>query len=84
MPLTDAQIKSATTEKKTLLADGSGLSLEIRKTQKGQYGKYFMGRTRYPATAKGSKIDDHIGTYGRGAAEITLKPAREEWQEAHY
>ena len=27
MPLTDSQIKSATTEKKTLLADGGGLYL---------------------------------------------------------
>ena len=81
MPLTDAQIKSATTDKKTLLADGSGLYLEVRRTKKGQCGKYFIGRTRYPATAQGSKVDVHIGTYGRGAGELTLKQAREEWQE---
>ena len=72
MPLTDSQIKSATTEKKTLLADGGGLYLEVRRTQKGQSGKYFIGRTRFPATAKGSKVDVHIGTYGKGSGESAL------------
>ena len=81
MPLTDSQIKSATTEKKTLLADGGGLYLEVRRTQKGQCGKYFIGRTRFPATAKGSKVDVHIGTYGKGSGELSLKQARQEWQE---
>ena len=81
MPLTDSQIKSATTERKTLLTDGGGLYLEVRRTQNGHCGKYFIGRTRFPATAKGSKIDVHIGTYGKGIGELSLKQAREEWQE---
>jgi integrase len=81
MPLTDSQIKSATTERKTLLTDGGGLYLEVRRTQNGHCGKYFIGRTRFPATAKGSKVDVHIGTYGKGVGELSLKQAREEWQE---
>jgi hypothetical protein len=81
MPLTDSQIKSATTERKTLLTDGGGLYLEVRRTQNGHCGKYFIGRTRFPATAKGSKIDVHIGTYGKGVGGLSLRQAREEWQE---
>ena len=76
MPLTDSQIKSATTERKTLLTDGGGLYLEERRTQNGHCGKYFIGRTRFPATAKGSKVDVHIGTYGKGVGELSLEPKR--------
>ena len=76
MTLTDSQIKSVTTEKKSLLADGGGLYLEVRRTQKGQCGKYLFGRTRFLATAKGSKVNVHIGTYGKSAShtQLTLKP----------
>ena len=76
MTLIDSQIKSVTTEKKSLLADGAGLYLEVRRTQKGQCGKYLFGRTRFPATAKGSKVNVHIGTYGKSAphTQLALKP----------
>ena len=76
MHLPDSQIKSATTEKKPLLSDGAGLYLEVRRTHERHCGQYFIGRTRFPATAKGSKVDVHIGTYGKGSISFYLAGVR--------
>ena len=76
MHLTDSQIKSATTEKKPLLSDGAGLYLEVRRTHNRHYGQYLIGSNRFSTTAKGSKIDVHIGTYGKGSISFYLAGVR--------
>ena len=79
MPLTEAEIKAFAPEKKTNYTDGAGLYLVVDpKVANG--GKYFVGRSRYPAGRAGKQIEIRIGTFGRHAEQLTLKQARDEWQ----
>ena len=79
MALTEAEIKAFAPEKKTNYTDGAGLYLVVDpKVANG--GKYFVGRSRYPAGRAGKQIEIRIGTFGRNAEQLTLKQARDEWQ----
>ncbi|MAC71198.1 MAG: integrase [Gammaproteobacteria bacterium] len=77
--MTEAEIiKLEPSSKKQTISLGNSLFLMVIPIHKGG-GKAFTGRTRVPPGRRGKQVDVHIGTYGKGFGEISLKKAREEW-----
>jgi integrase len=79
-PVTDSFLRTLKpTSKKQRFSLGNFMFVEVLSQQRG--GTIcFVGRMRFPPTRSGKLIDYHLGTYGKGSGQLTLKQARDEWE----
>ena len=75
MPFTDSDLRSLVPrDKQYRVAAGDGLFVVVYPNG----GKYFVWKYRYPPGRSGQQRWHHIGPYGRGSGQWTLKAARDE------
>ena len=75
MPFTDSDLRALKPQAKQFrVAAGDGLFVVVYPNG----GKYFVWKYRFPPGRSGQQRWHHIGAYGRGSGQWTLKAARDE------
>ena len=84
MALSDSQLRGLkATDKRQVKSCGDSLYIVVESLAKGG-GKSFMGVMRFPPRSPkngGKRCEVRIGPYGKGVGNLSLKAARDEWEQ---
>ena len=79
--LTDSEVRALTPGPRRVVHSlGNSLLLVVEGVKKGG-SKRFVGRYRFPPGRDGKQKELALGTYGKGARNLTLKQAKDLWEK---